>query len=46
MRKEKSQESPTQIQLELPDYSQMYYEWMNKKEEKPEEETVVIIDIY
>ena len=46
MVKEKPQERPTQIQLELPDYSQMYYEYIKKKEEKTQEETVVIIDIY
>jgi|LakMenE18May11ns_1017448.scaffolds.fasta_scaffold9788658_1 hypothetical protein len=46
MSKQKPQESPVQIQLELPDYSQMYYEYMKKKEEKTEEETVVIIEIY
>jgi hypothetical protein len=46
MSKQKPQENPVQIQLELPDYSQMYYEYMKKKEEKTEEETVVIIEIY
>lgn len=42
-------EQPQQIQLELPDYSQAYYEWINKKqkqEEQKTDETVVIIDIY
>lgn len=45
----KKENEPQQIQLELPDYSQMYYEWLRKKEqEKPQtlDETVVIIDIY
>lgn len=47
MNKQKPQERPTQIQLELPDYSQIYYEYMRKKEqEKKPEESVVIIDIY
>lgn len=36
-----------QIQLELPDYSQMYYKWKKKQDEKEtKEENVVIIDIY
>ena len=37
-----------QIQLELPDYSQAYWEWKHKQEQKEQEksETVVIIDIY
>jgi hypothetical protein len=38
-------ESPQQIQLELPDYSQAYYEWLKKQESK-EEETVIVIDLY
>ena len=47
MHKQKPQDKPVQIQLELPDYSQMYYEYMKKKEqEKKSEESVVIIDIY
>ena len=47
MNKQKPQERPAQIQLELPDYSQMYYEYMKKKEqEKKIDETVVVIDIY
>ena len=43
----KQKEQPAQIQLELPDYSQIYYEYMKKKEQevKPED-TVIIIDIY
>ena len=45
MRKQKPQERPAQIQLELPDYSQMYYEWMKKKEqENKTEENVIIIE--
>lgn len=42
-------EQPQQIQLELPDYSQAYYEYINKKQKEQEQEkneTVVIIDIY
>ena len=45
----KRKEQPQQIQLELPDYSQAYYEWKRKKEQNSREEpseTVVIIDIY
>ena len=45
----KQQEQPQQIQLELPDYSQAYYEWIRKKHQEnkdTKEETVVIIDIY
>jgi hypothetical protein len=43
----KQKEQPAQIQLELPDYSKMYYEYMQKKEqENKQEDTVVIIDIY
>jgi len=43
------QQEPTGIQLELPDYSQIYYEWKKKKDEENKslsDETVVIIDIY
>jgi len=47
MKLEKPQESPIQIQLELPDYSAMYYEYMKKKEkEVKEEQTVIIIENY
>jgi hypothetical protein len=47
MSKQKPQELPTQIQLELPDYSQMYYEYMSKKEQETKpEDTVIVIDIY
>jgi hypothetical protein len=44
---QKQKEQPSQIQLELPDYSQIYYEYIKKKEQdtKPED-TVIIIDIY
>jgi hypothetical protein len=44
----KREESQKQIQIELPDYSQAYYEYMQKKKEQEskKEETVVIIDIY
>lgn len=45
----KIDELPQQIQLELPDYSQMYWEWTKKKIEEEKnsknEETVIIIDI-
>lgn len=41
------QESPQQLQLELPDYRQEYEEWLQKQESKQQaQETVVIIDIY
>lgn len=47
MKKQKPQESPVQIQLELPDYSAMYYEYMKKKQqENKQEETVIIIENY
>jgi hypothetical protein len=41
-------EQPQQIQLELPDYSQAYYEYVRKKREEEDKnnETIVIIDIY
>ncbi len=34
------------IQLELPDYSYEYEQWLKKQEENKKEETVVIIDIF
>ena len=41
------QESPQQLQLELPDYWLEYEEWVKKQEARQrEQETVVIIDIY
>jgi uncharacterized NAD(P)/FAD-binding protein YdhS len=41
------QESPQQLQLELPDYRQEYERWLQKQEAQQEaQETVVIIDIY
>ena len=41
------QESPQQIQLELPDYRLEYEEWLRKQEAKQEtDQTVIIIDIY
>lgn len=44
---QKQKEQPAQIQLELPDYSRMYHEYMRKKEqETKQEDNVVIIDIY
>lgn len=45
----KKDNEPQQIQLELPDYSIMYYEWLQKKEQKKQQntdKTVVIFDIY
>ena len=43
-------ESPQQIQLELPDYSEAYIEYMRKKQEQLKQndqpDTVIIIDIY
>ena len=36
-----------QLQLELPDYSEAYYRWLEKqKNEEQQCETVIIIDIY
>jgi len=47
MNQQKPQERPVQIQLELPDYSAMYYEYMKKKEQETKtEETVIIIENY
>jgi len=47
-RKDESEE-PQGIQLEIPDYTLQYEEWIRKKEqEKSQEEpdTVIVIDIY
>jgi hypothetical protein len=42
----KHEKQPVQIQLELPDYSRLYYEYMKKKDqETKQEETVIVIDI-
>lgn len=47
MKPPEKKEQPLQIQLELPDYSQAYYDYVQKKEkDKEAEETVAIIDIY
>ena len=49
MQPPKREEQPQQIQLELPDYSQVYWEWKHKQDSKKDEEaqeSVVIIDIY
>jgi hypothetical protein len=48
MKPPKHKEQPQQIQLELPDYSRAYYEYMQRKqqENKKQEESIVIIDIY
>lgn len=49
MKKNKKQEKyePQQIQLELPDYSDQYHEWIKKQnKEIKKEETVIVIDIY
>jgi hypothetical protein len=35
-----------QIQLELPNYSYEYEQYLKKQEIKTQEETVIIIDIY
>jgi hypothetical protein len=44
---DRQKEQPSQIQLELPDYSKAYYEYLQKKEqENKQEDTVIIIDIY
>lgn len=44
--KKQREEAAQQIQLELPDYSREYYEYMAKKQkEVKKEETVIIIDI-
>lgn len=45
----KKQEIGNQIQLEIPDYSAEYYEWLRKKQQehdKNQDETVIVIDIY
>ena len=47
MKHQKPQERPAQIQLELPDYSAMYYDYLKKKQQEiKEEETVIIIENY
>lgn len=44
--KNKNYEKPAQIQLELPDYSYEYEQWLKKKEQTKEKlETVIVIDI-
>ena len=45
----KKAEHSNQIQLEIPDYSAEYAEWMRRKqqeEQSKQEETVIVIDIY
>ena len=45
----KKEEIGQQIQLEIPDYSAEYIEWMRRRQrDEPQEEpqTVIIIDIY
>lgn len=43
----KKEEIGQEIQLELPDYSAMYLEWMKQKEKQEEkQDTVIIIDLY
>jgi hypothetical protein len=38
---------PVQIQLELPDYTYQYQQWLEKqKNTKEAEDTVVIIELY
>jgi hypothetical protein len=41
-------EQPAQIQLELPDYSYAYEEWLRNQESKKEQDnsSLIIIDIY
>lgn len=47
MKQQKYQESPAQIQLELPDYSYAYEEWMRKKQQDTkQEDNVIIIENY
>ena len=47
MSKQISQDRPVQIQLELPDYAQMYYEYMKAKEQENKiEENVILIENY
>lgn len=42
-----SEQSPQQLQLELPDYRQEYEEWLRRQQSKAEQqEVVIIIDIY
>lgn len=47
MNKPLQKEQPAQIQLELPDYSYAYEQWIRKQKEKETvvEETVIIIEI-
>lgn len=47
MKKQKKEiyREPQQLQLELPDYSEEYYEWKKKQEIKQKIETVIVIDI-
>ena len=48
MNKPLQKEQPTQIQLELPDYSYAYEQWKKNQESLKSEEdnSVIIIDIY
>jgi len=42
-----NEQSPQQLQLELPDYRQEYEEWLRKQQKVAEvTETVIILDIY
>ncbi len=42
-----NEQSPQQLQLELPDYRQEYEEWLRRQESKAEkQDVVIIIDIY
>jgi hypothetical protein len=46
---EKRKQHRQEIQLEIPDYSKQYYEYLEKKQEKQEKnktETVIHIQIY
>lgn len=47
MHKHNNEQQPTQIGLELPDYSYAYEEWIRKhQQDNNEKETVIIIENY
>jgi len=46
MHDKNDEHQPIQIQLELPDYSYEYEQYLNKVKEDKKEETVIIIDIH
>jgi hypothetical protein len=40
-------EGQQQLQLELPDYSEQYYRWIERqKSQETPQDTVIIIDLY